>query len=153
MDNLKKVKEFFDATKVGYEFKHYSNKVKNAHEASSEIGLSPDQMLKTLLVRNGNKFVLVLIPVSHKLNFPKLKQLLGCEFSMASSEEVYKITGYEIGTVSPFCMKINIPIYLEKSALVQLKVGVGSGVKGTEIVLDPKKLQEILMANVVNFID
>lgn len=152
MDNLSKIQQFLGNKGVKYQLKHYSETAKNAREASVEIDIPQSSMLKTLLVKDSGSFNLLLIPSPNQVNFVGLNKRMKASFSMATLQEVEETTGYMIGSVSPFCLKNEIPIYIEGSCLNLHKVGVGSGVKGIEIVLNPKDLQVATGAKVAKLI-
>ncbi len=54
---------------------------------------------------------------------------------MASKDEVLSVTGYPIGAVAPFGMPTALPILVDASVLAREEVSMGSGVRGTGIIL------------------
>jgi Cys-tRNA(Pro)/Cys-tRNA(Cys) deacylase len=120
--------------------KTYSKSCKNASEAAAEMGMHVSQLLKTLLLKSPNRFVLALLGSDEKLNFNAINHIYSESFEMASLDEVFKITGYHIGVVSPFGLKQKIDVILDEKSLQFEFVGVGSGVRGEEIILKPNHL-------------
>jgi prolyl-tRNA editing enzyme YbaK/EbsC (Cys-tRNA(Pro) deacylase) len=63
---------------------------------------------------------------------------------MASQNEVLSVTGYPLGAVAPFGLKQPVRILIDKSILKQQIVSMGSGVRGTAIILKSKDLVQAL---------
>ena len=86
---------------------------RTALEAASSLGCEVGAIVKSLLFKTDNSFTLCLIPGDKKASLNKIKKILKIsDASMASADEVKKITGYTIGGVSPIGLlnKINILI-------------------------------------------
>lgn len=142
------IETFLNSQNIKFEIKNYSPLAKNAREAAEEMGMPEERLLKSLLLKSKSGYILLLIPSSAKIDFNELSQRLNEKYELAPPEDVADLTGYQIGTVSPFCLKTNIPIYLDKAALAMDFVGVGSGEKGKEIILRPNDLLKIV-SNIV----
>ena len=54
---------------------------------------------------------------------------------MATEEEVLEVTGYRIGTVSPFGLKNQVRVLLDASVLREEEISIGSGVRNTAIIM------------------
>lgn len=63
---------------------------------------------------------------------------------MAKPEEVLAVTGYQVGSVSPFGLPAPLPILVDESVLAQQSVSIGSGVRATTIFIQTKDLQRAL---------
>ena len=63
---------------------------------------------------------------------------------MATEEEVLEVTGYRIGTVSPFGLKNQIRVLIDASVLKEEEVSIGSGVRSTAIILKSADLRQAL---------
>lgn len=63
---------------------------------------------------------------------------------MASKEQVFEQTGYEIGAVSPFGLPNSIRILIDEAVLRQQEVSLGSGVRGTTVFMKVKDLIQAL---------
>lgn len=126
----------------------YSKTCKSASEAALEMGLHVSQLQKSLLIKSKNRFLLTLLSSDKKLNFEAINDLYSESFEMATLEEVIQITGHHIGVVSPFELKQNIDIVLDKNSLTFDVIGVGSGFRGKEIIIRPKELLENTQLNI-----
>ena len=75
---------------------------RTALEAASSLDCDVGAIVKSLLFRTENTFTLFLVSGDKKASLNKIKKTLNIkDASMASPEDVKKITGYTIGGVSP----------------------------------------------------
>ena len=144
---MKKIKHFLNQHNIQFKIVQYSEQVKNAEEASKFIGLPLVQIVKSLLVKINGNFLLFLLSSDKKLDTTLIEKDLDAKMKLASPDEVFKITGYRIGTVTPLFLKNNIKIYIDVSLLEFEQIGIGSGMKGIEIILNPNDLKNILNAS------
>tara|TARA_Y100001970_G_C14072910_1_gene770449 strand:+ start:600 stop:1079 length:480 start_codon:yes stop_codon:yes gene_type:complete len=94
----KKLKEFNPNLKVII----LVTSARTAREAASSLGCKVGAIVKSLLFKTENTFTLCLIAGDKKASLNKIKKTLKINnASMASADEVKKITGYTIGGVSP----------------------------------------------------
>ena len=63
---------------------------------------------------------------------------------MASEEEVLEVTGYRVGTVSPFGLKYQVRVLIDASVFNEEEISVGSGVRNTAIILKSADLRRAL---------
>ncbi len=90
-----------------------STSARTAVEAASSLDCEVGAIIKSLLFKTENKFTLCLIAGDKRASLNKIKKNLQIkDASMASAEDVKKITGFTIGGVSPIghLNKINILI-------------------------------------------
>ena len=79
-----------------------NSSARTAREAASSLGCEVGAIVKSLLFKTDNTFTLNLIAGDRKASLNKIKKILQkSDVSMASTEDVKKITGYTIGGVSP----------------------------------------------------
>jgi len=79
---------------------------------------------------------MVLIAGPEQINWKVLRKYLGANrLTMAKKEEVLRVTGYQLGAVSPFGSKQSIKIVVDTSVLEQQIISIGSGIRGTTIIL------------------
>jgi len=88
---------------------------------------------------------MVLVAGREQVDWRKLRQLLGrSRVRMATEEEVLEVTGYRIGTVSPFGLKNQVKVLIDSSVLKEEEVSVGSGVRNMAIILRSASLRQAL---------
>ena len=87
---------------------------KTANDAATALGCKVGAIVKSLLFKAGEKFVLCLVSGNRKCSLNKLKKILGeKDVSLADPEDVKRITGYTIGGVSPTGHLTKIKIYID----------------------------------------
>lgn len=111
--------------------------VASFEQAARERGQRPAQIVRSILfqVRPG-EFVLVLMAGPAQVDWRKLRQIVKrSRVRMATEEEVLEVTGYRIGTVSPFGVKNQTRVLIDASILREEQLSIGSGVRNTAILL------------------
>lgn len=121
---------------------------KSVEEAASQRGQSPDQIVRSIVFRlNSDEFVMVLMGGPGQISWKRLRDYLGLSrISMASSEEVLEVTGYVRGAVSPFGLPKKLRILADRSVFDQVEISLGSGRRGTAIMMKSTDLQSALAA-------
>jgi Cys-tRNA(Pro)/Cys-tRNA(Cys) deacylase len=111
--------------------------VTSLEQAAQERGQRPEQVVRTILFRLGpDQYALVLIAGPAQVAWKALRRHFGqSRLTMASAEEVLAVTGYAIGAVSPFGLPRPLPVLIDEQVLAQEEVSIGSGVRGTTVIL------------------
>ncbi len=108
----KLIKEFDQAQKVII----LDTSARTAFEAASSLGCEIGAIVKSLLFKTGNSFILCLVAGDKKASLNKIKKILNIkDVSMASADEVKNITGFTIGGVSPVGHLNNVDIFIDNS--------------------------------------
>ncbi|KEZ78086.1 YbaK/EbsC protein [Salinisphaera hydrothermalis C41B8] len=111
-------------------------------DASNQLGLSPDEVFKTLVAEtDAHAFVVGIVPVSGRLDLKKLAAAVRAKKTfMADPAAVEKMTGYVLGGVSPLGQKKRLPTVIDASAQARPRIHVSGGRRGLEISLAPDDL-------------
>ena len=89
---------------------------RTANDAATALGCKVGAIVKSLLFRAGDNFVLSLVSGDKRCSLNKLKKILGeKDVSMANPDDVKKVTGYTIGGVSPTGHLIKIQIFIDET--------------------------------------
>ena len=89
---------------------------RTAIEAASSLGCEVGAIVKSLLFRIENSFLLCLVSGDKKTSLNKIKRILGIkDVSMASADDVKNVTGYSIGGVSPIGHLKEVKIFIDNS--------------------------------------
>ena len=89
---------------------------RTALEAASSLGCEVGAIVKSLLFKTENSFILCLVAGDKKASLNKIKKTLNIkDVSMAAAEDVKTITGYSIGGVSPIGHLKKIDIFIDNS--------------------------------------
>lgn len=126
-------------------FKH-PGPVHSLEQAARERAQKPSQVVRSILFRLSNdQYVMVLVAGPVQVSWPLLRQYLGTNrITMAKEEEVIQVTGYPIGAVSPFGLPAPLRVIADPSTFAESEVSIGSGVRGTTIILDSLDLRRAL---------
>ena len=89
---------------------------RTAIEAASSLKCNVGAIVKSLLFKTDNSFILCLVAGDKKASLNKIKKTLNVKDAcMASADEVKDITGFTIGGVSPVAHLNKINIFIDKS--------------------------------------
>ena len=90
------------------------NTARTAKEAAAALGCNVGAIVKSLVFKTGDNFILCLVSGDKKCSLKKLKKIFNeKEVSMAKPKDVKKITGYTIGGVSPVGHLKKLNIFLD----------------------------------------
>lgn len=122
-------------------------------EAAEARGVTPDRIIKTLVVRRAeDDYVFVLVPGDRQISWPKLRALLGVNrLSMPDAETAREVTGYERGTITPFGSLAAWPVTADER--VQGTVSIGAGAHGVAATVPGDELIRVLGASVADVTD
>ena len=89
---------------------------RTANDAATALGCKVGAIVKSLLFRAGDNFVLCLVSGDKRCSLNKLKKILDeKDISLANPEDVKKVTGYTIGGVSPTGHLIKVKIFIDET--------------------------------------
>ena len=127
--------------------------VSSLEEAAAARGVTPSQIIKTMVVRRGaDDYVFVLVPGDRVIAWPKLRSLLGVNrLSMPDADEAQRVTGYKRGTITPLGASIAWPVIVDLE--VQGKVSIGGGDHGVALTVVGTDLIDALDADVADVTD
>ncbi len=113
---VKRVEKFLLKFDKNHKILVLKNSARTASEAASSLGCEAGAIIKSLLFKTKNNFILCLVAGDKRASLNKIKHILNIkEASMASAEDVKNITGFTIGGVSPIGHLNDISIYIDKS--------------------------------------
>jgi Cys-tRNA(Pro) deacylase len=126
-------------------FRH-TGQVSSLEQAAQERGQRPEQVVRSILFRLGEgEFIMALVGGPEQISWKKLRQHLGqSRLTMASEDEVLAVTGYKVGTVSPFGLPRPIKILIDPGVLKEDEISIGSGVRSTSIIISSSDLRRAL---------
>ena len=108
----KRLKEFDENLSVV----ELENSAKTALDAANSLNCEVGAIVKSLLIKIENDFLLCLVSGDKRCSLNKLKKISEKKnVRMASADEVKSQTGYTIGGVSPVGHINDIPIFVDNS--------------------------------------
>ena len=120
--------------------------VMSFEQAASDRNQRPAQIVRSILFQvRPDEFLMVLMAGRDQVDWRKLRQLVKrSRVRMATEAEVLEVTGYRIGTVSPFGLKNPVKVMIDESVLREEEVSIGSGVRNMAIILRSVDLRQAL---------
>lgn len=140
------VTQHLDRLKTPYSVFQHAGPVHSLEQAAVERGQRPLQVIRSILFRLAEDlFVMVLVAGPAQIDWKALRRTLGqSRLTMASEAEVWRLTGYKIGSVSPFGLPQPIRTLVDESVLAEAEVSLGSGMRGTAVILKTADLLQAL---------
>ena len=122
----------------------------SAEESARLQSIRLSQLLKTIVVRKGDEdYVFVLVPGDRAIDWKKLRSLLHVSrASLPERAEAERVTGYSVGTITPFGSSTPLPVILDSAALEESLVALGAGERGMNVHVSPSDLRQHLGAEV-----
>lgn len=155
----KKILSFLKKRKIDYEILEHRT-VYTAIDKAKTLKVSPEIVVKTLILKGDGEILMALLPGNKKLDFEKFKKC----FNLWRKRERKKIAkkvilvkerslkkyfkGVKLGSIPPFGDLWGIPIFLENSLLKKKKIIINSGEYNFSFKLSPsgiKKTSQILI--------
>jgi len=139
---------------IEYQLRTYSLDEEDisAERVAELLDMSTEQIFKTLVVlgdRSGP--MLVLAPAGTEVDLRALARYSGDKrVEMAPQREVFKLTGYVRGAVTPLGIPRSYPVFIEETAILWESIGISAGAKGMELVLAPGDLVYSTSAKLVD---
>ncbi|KIF01380.1 transcriptional regulator [Streptomyces sp. RSD-27] len=110
-------------------------------EAAEALGVSPEQVFKTLVAEVDGALTVAVVPVSGSLDLKALAAAVGGKrAAMADPALAERTTGYVRGGISPLGQRKRLPTVLDASASEHATVCVSAGRRGLEVELAPAAL-------------
>ena len=125
-------------------------------QAASDRNQRPEQVVRSILFQvRPDEFVMVLMAGREQVDWRSLRKLVGrSRMRMATEDEVLEVTGYRVGTVSPFGMKRQVRVLIDASVLKEEEISIGSGIRNTAIILKSMDLRQALgNAEIISLVD
>jgi Cys-tRNA(Pro) deacylase len=120
--------------------------VTTLEQAAAERGQQPDQVVRSLLFRLGEgDYAIVLMAGPAQVSWKALRRHFGqSRLTTATEEEVLDVTGYTRGAVAPFGLRQPVRVLIDQGVMMQEAISLGSGVRGTAILLTTADLRRAL---------
>lgn len=121
---------------------------RTAEEAAAACRCDVGQIVKSLVFRDIEHDVLVLMLVSgrHNANLDHVREAYELKLERADTRRVRDETGFAIGGVAPIGHKQPLPIYVDEALLAYSQVWAAAGRPDTVFSVDPKALAKAIGA-------
>jgi len=126
---------------TSHAYAHDPRAASYGEEAARALGLTTDEVLKTLLVMVDGRPCVGIVPVSGSLDLKAIAAAAGGRRAeMCDADTAQRLTGYVIGGISPIGQKRPLPTYVDESARRLAVVYVSGGRRGFDVGLAPADL-------------
>ena len=116
-------------------------------DAAAALGVEPERIYKTLVVRVDDRLVLAVVPVAGELDLKRLAAVVGGRRAGLVEPTVAEhATGYVIGAISPLSSRRPIPVVLDSGAAAHRTIFVSAGRRGLQLELAPADLARVARA-------
>ena len=113
---VKRVSEFIKKFDSNLEVMILNTTARTAKDAANSLKCEVGAIVKSLLLRAENSFLICLVAGDKRCSLNKLKKILNKkDVSMADADEVKTNTGFSIGGVSPIAHIKNLDILVDQS--------------------------------------
>jgi Cys-tRNA(Pro)/Cys-tRNA(Cys) deacylase len=125
-------------------YEHLAGTPSYGTEAADALGLSHDEVFKTLVARVDGRLVTAVVPVSGNLDLKALAAATGGKkAAMAEPADAERATGYVVGGISPLGQRSPMPVVVDDSVLALEAVYVSAGRRGLQVRLTPADLLRV----------
>ena len=139
-----KIVAFLKEHHVAFKLEEHEDTPTSAQAAnvrSKMLGIPSEEVLKraakSMILRSDGRFFQFVLPGDKKIDFKKVKKILGStSTSLATPDEVLQVTSVQIGGVPPFGNLFGIPVYLERSMLVNEQLDCNAGSRGISLTMN-----------------
>jgi Cys-tRNA(Pro)/Cys-tRNA(Cys) deacylase len=114
-----------------------------AETVAAKIGMSPEQVFKTLVARadrskDHNGISMAVIPGDQELDLKALAAAAGeRKIQLVPVKELQALTGYIRGGVTALAAKRDYPVYVDETIELFEVVSISAGIRGLQILLAP----------------
>jgi len=131
-----------------------NSSARTALEAASSLGCEVGAIVKSLLFKTENSFLLCLVAGDKKASLNKIKKKLDTKnLSMATADNVKIITGFTIGGVSPIGLIKKIDILIDNSLERFNSLYAAAGHPNCIFKINYKDLQKITNGSIIDLIE
>lgn len=147
-----------DNLQIIYEVREYEDNTDHelakgtATRTAEKLGLSLEQVYKTIVMRNDKKEIFVFCQsADSEINLKKARNVTNSkEITPIKPEELLNLTGYIRGGCSPLGMKRQYNTFIDELATLQEKICISAGIRGMQIIISPDDLAKACNAEFVD---
>jgi Cys-tRNA(Pro)/Cys-tRNA(Cys) deacylase len=111
--------------------------VTSLEQAARERKQRSEQVVRSIVFRLAKgEYLMVLMAGPGQISWSALRAYVGrSRLTTARREEVLQVTGYQLGAVAPFGLPGPMRVLVDESVLAQEEISLGSGVRGTAVIM------------------
>lgn len=114
--------------------------------AAACLNVDEHRVIKTLVLEpEGGKPILVLMHGDREVSLKTLARALGVKsVAPCDEEKAERVTGYQVGGISPFGTRQPLPVYVERTILALDRFYINGGKRGFLVEIAPADLRKAL---------
>jgi Ala-tRNA(Pro) deacylase len=149
---VKQLKDFLDENGVKYITISHSRAF-TAQEIAAIAHIPGKEMAKTVMVKVDGKMAMAVLPASHRVDFDRLKTLLGAKSVELASEDEFKAAfpSCEVGAMPPFGNLYGMDTYVSKGLVDDDEIVFNAGLHTELIRLSYKDYDKLVTPKVLKF--
>lgn len=143
-----------DANRLNLEFElRPSGAHDDLSEAAAELGLALPDVVKTMVLRADDVFLIVLVPGDRTLSWRKLRAVLGVNrITIARGDVAAERTGYPKGGISVLGLDGSLAV-LADTRLLGRRIGIRAGTRAHSMLIDADALLDAVDAAIHDLSD
>ncbi len=143
--------KYLEKRGIPYTVMEYEHLEKGAMFASRAIGVAPERTAKTLIVQLSVRgYMVILMPGNKSIPFKELAKAYDVKrASMVDTGTAERLSGYQIGGISPFGMSQSMPAAIDLDLLAFNTIAVNGGKRGVMLIMSPLDIIDVTGAEAV----
>ena len=138
-------RKFLEENSIQLEIIITDDNTHTAIDAAKVHNVPVSNIVKSLLVKVGNEFVMYLVPGDMRLDLERIKNEYQAEsIRMATADEVKEITGYSIGGVPPFGHKVKLKTVIVDGFDINSMIVAAAGSSNSVFKCDLKTIYKLV---------
>lgn len=129
----------------------FEDTVETVEKASLLSGYPPEMIVKTLLLRVCERYLIAIVRGDRKIDYNKALKYLGSKPALANPTEVLETLGLEVGAVTPLNSLVkNSRVILDPAIMAFSEVICGGGSRNTLFKLKTRDLVDYLKPEIAD---
>ena len=142
-NTLPQIRQFLESTKLEFEVMNCDPKLADTNVFCKEYGIDLEDSVNAIVVKTKTgelKYAACALLATTKLDINKTirKKLAARKVSFADIEETAKLTGMDIGGVTPLTLPSTLPLWVDSKVMQRSFIVLGGGNRSSKIKLSPK---------------
>jgi len=140
------VTNYLDECHIPYKIKYHTKPVFTSEDAARERGVKLTQIVKTMLLADGEQVIVAVLPAHKRLDVKKLKRVSGHKnLQFMDKESIEQKTGFILGAIAPVGRVLEgMLIYVDPSVFFEEFLDISSGDPRAGLELHRDVLKELL---------
>tara|TARA_Y100000590_G_C14989963_1_gene739721 strand:+ start:4 stop:486 length:483 start_codon:yes stop_codon:yes gene_type:complete len=142
-DTLPQIKQFLESTKLEFEIIDCDPNLADTKIFCREYGIKLEDSVNAIIVKTKTgelKYVTCALLATSRLDINKTvrKKIVARKVSFADIEETAKLTGMEIGGVTPLTLPDSLPLWVDSKVMKRDCIVLGGGNRSSKIKISPE---------------